>query len=82
MCILHGGLRRLGVADGALLPSIPALGHAGPSRAHVRSGGHCATGFLLLCHRYEHCSAYIALCFCRGESTKFMFCFGRSVVGQ
>lgn len=76
--ILYGCLRRMGVAYGSLLPSFPPLGYASSRWADVRSRGYCATGLLLLCHRYEHCSAYIALCICWGKSNAPRKC---SIIG-
>lgn len=62
--VLHGGVRGVGVAGGALLPGVPALGHAGAGRPHVGRCHHRPARVLLLRHRDEHCRAYIALCFC------------------
>lgn len=67
MRVLHGGVRRVGVDRGPLLPGVPPLGHAGARRASLRRRCHRFPRILLLRHRHEHCRAYIALRLRRSE---------------
>lgn len=64
MRVLHCGMWRLGVASGAVLPELPAVGHAGAQRACAWRHSDRLSRLLFLRHRYEHCCAYIALRFC------------------
>lgn len=67
MRVLHGGVRRVGVAGGALLPGVPALGHAGARGARLGRHRDRAPRVLLVRDRHEHCRAYIVVRLRRGE---------------
>jgi hypothetical protein len=66
--VLHGGVRGVGVAGGALLPGVPAVGHARARRARLWCRRYRAARLLFLRHCHEHCCAYIAIRLRRGES--------------
>lgn len=73
--ILHGGVRRVGVAGGAALPGVPAVGHARAGRARLGRRRHRLPRVLLLCDRHEHSCAYIAIRFRRSECSTFILNF-------